>query len=355
MYFWPYALAQIPVGIMLDRIGIRKTITILGIIACVGNLIFSQSPSILLLGIGRALVGFGLGGFYVSSLKALAVWFKPERFATLGGALTSIGNLGGVVATSPLALLSLAIGWRDSFLIIFFFMSFFTAVAWFIIKGEEGSSFRSKGRIAHDLKQVFSNRFFLVTSFAPLFVYGFFISFQGLWGGPFLIDVYGMNEATIGNFLIFIALGFMISVPIAGLISDRIRQRKPVLLVGISMSLLFWATMSVFGASLNALGLDSLFFLLGAGFGFTNIYMTISKELFDTNICGTSLASINTFNFLGGGFFQYFMGFLLGSTYGGTMIFPAYQVIFVLGVVLISLALVVASFNKESYPKACER
>ena len=351
MYFWPYALAQIPVGIMLDRIGIRKTITILGLVACLGNLIFSQSPSILFLGIGRALVGFGLGGFYVSSLKALAVWFKPERFATLGGALTSIGNFGGVVATSPLALLALAIGWRESFLIIFFFMLLFTAVAWFVVKGEEGKSFRSKAGIASDLKSIFSNRIFLMTSLAPLFVYGFFISFQGLWGGPFLNDVYGMGMVDVGNFLIFIALGFMISVPLAGYVSDRIRRRKPVLLAGISMSLIFWAIMSASGASLTTFELDSMFFLLGSGFGFTNIYMTISKELFDLTICGTSMASINTFAFLGAGFFQYFMGFILNSTYGGARIFPAYQVIFLLGVVLVSLVLLVALVNKESYPK----
>jgi len=63
MYFYAYALAQIPVGIMLDRIGIRKTLTMLGVMACVGDLIFSLSPSILTLTLGRGLIGFGVGGF----------------------------------------------------------------------------------------------------------------------------------------------------------------------------------------------------------------------------------------------------------------------------------------------------
>ncbi|MEM4204817.1 MAG: MFS transporter, partial [Candidatus Methanomethylicaceae archaeon] len=116
MYFFPYALAQIPVGLLLDRIGIRRTVTILATISCIGSLIFSLSPSLLLLTLGRALVGFGVGGFYVSSLKAIAVWFESRRFATLAGLLTSIGNLGAIFASYPLAVMSLSFGWRHSFL-----------------------------------------------------------------------------------------------------------------------------------------------------------------------------------------------------------------------------------------------
>lgn len=186
MYFFPYAVAQIPVGIMLDRIGIRKTVTMLGMVACLGNLVFFLSPSIEVLALGRALVGFGVGGFYVSSLKAIAVWFDPKRFATLTGALTSIGNIGAVFASSPLALLTLAFGWRYSFLYIFLFMIFFTGVAWFAIKDEGAESFRSKGSVLSDLRTIFSRREFLMLALVPLFVYGFFISFQGLWGDPSL-------------------------------------------------------------------------------------------------------------------------------------------------------------------------
>ena len=105
MYFYSYAAAQIPVGIMLDKIGTRKTLTILGLVASFGNLMFSLSPTVPVLALGRGLVGFGVGGFYVSALKALAVGYDPKRYATLTGVLTSVGNIGGIVASSALALL----------------------------------------------------------------------------------------------------------------------------------------------------------------------------------------------------------------------------------------------------------
>ena len=79
MYFYSYAAAQIPVGILLDKIGTRKTLTILGIIASFGNLIFSLSPTVSVLALGRGLIGFGVGGFYISALRTLAISFNPKR------------------------------------------------------------------------------------------------------------------------------------------------------------------------------------------------------------------------------------------------------------------------------------
>lgn len=348
MYFFPYAVAQIPVGIMLDRIGIRKTVTMLGMVACLGNLVFFLSPSIEVLALGRALVGFGVGGFYVSSLKAIAVWFDPKRFATLTGALTSIGNIGAVFASSPLALLTLAFGWRYSFLYIFLFMIFFTGVAWFAIKDEGAESFRSKGSVLSDLRTIFSRREFLMLALVPLFVYGFFISFQGLWGGPFLMDVYGMSKPSAGNFLLFIGLGFMIWCPLAGFISDKTRRRKPILMIGVLLSLLFWLIMYVMGGSLGDYQLMSVLFLLGSAFGFSNIYMTVVKELFTTDIIGTAIACLNTFAFIGAGFFEYFMGVVLNVTYGGSRIFASYQLIFLVGVVCLTASLIVATLIRET-------
>ena len=136
MYFYAYAAAQIPVGLMLDKIGVQKTLTALGLIAALGNLIFALSPNILLLATGRFLIGFGVGGFYVSALKALAASYNPKRYATFTGTLTSIGNLGGLAASSPLALLSLAIGWRESFLIIFTLIFLFVAITYFTTKNQ---------------------------------------------------------------------------------------------------------------------------------------------------------------------------------------------------------------------------
>jgi predicted MFS family arabinose efflux permease len=351
MYFFPYALAQIPVGIMLDRIGIRRTVLYLSIIACIGTLLFSMSDSIYTLGLGRALVGFGMGGYYISSLKAIAVWFKPSRFATLTGLLTSIGNIGSLVATSPLALLSLTLGWRGAFFIVFGFMLLFTAMAWFVVRDKDDESHRSSSSVSSDLRMILTGRKFLTLTFVPLFVYGFFISFQGLWGGPFLMDVYGEAKSAAATSLLFIGLGFMLLGPVAGFISDRVERRKPILIAGVSLSLAFWIIMAFAGNVLSPVTTALAFFMLGTSFAFTNIYMTVVKELYSSHVAGTSMACFNTFAFIGAGFFQYFMGVILNMTYGGLRPFEAYQLIFFLGVALISISLMVSLVSSETFKR----
>lgn len=349
-YFFPYAIAQLPVGILLDRIGVRKTVVSLAAVACLGSLIFATGDSILILSVGRSLVGFGVGGFYVSALKAIAIWFGPRRFATLAGLLTSLGNVGGIVATSPLALLTMATSWRGAFLIITAFMILFTAIAWFAIPKDEGESFRSGSSVTADLREIFSNRSFLLLSIIPFFVYGFFISFQGLWGGPFLMDVYGMDKASAGFFLMFIAIGFTIAGPTGGFISDRfLMRRKPVMVSGIAIGLAFWSIMAFLGGSMSPYLIASSYFLLGFSFGLSNIYMTISKEMFDSRISGAAMAAINLFNFMGAGFFQYFMGFLLEALESGARTFPAYQAIFFICVAFMALSLVLGLLSRETF------
>ncbi|MEM4529084.1 MAG: MFS transporter [Candidatus Methanomethylicaceae archaeon] len=345
MYFFPYAISQIPVGIMLDRIGVRRTIVILSSIACLGGLIFSLSPYLSLTTIGRALIGFGMGGIYVSGIKAITIWFDPGKIATLVGLLTSLGNLGALFATFPLAIITISIGWRGAFLGITIIMIIITIIAWFEISEIKDKRFYSERSIFSDLKKIFSCREFLKLSIIPFFSYGLVLSFQGLWGGPFLMDIYGLDKSMAGIMLLFIAIGFIITSPIAGNISDRIKRRKPNLIIGISLSIVFWFIMSIFGDSLNFYIISALFFLLGTSYGFFNIYMIISKELFETNMSGVAISSLNLFNFIGAGFFQYVMGIILESSRD----FHAYQMTFLMALLCMIFTLIPAIKVRETY------
>jgi len=347
MYFYSYAAAQIPVGILLDKIGTRKTLTILGIIASFGNLIFSLSPTVSVLALGRGLIGFGVGGFYISALRTLAISFNPKRYATLTGTLTSIGHLGGVVASSPLALFTLFLGWRDAFLIVFFLMFLFVAVAWFTLKDSEDKLLNSKRSIRKDFGKILSNRQLLKIMPVPFFVYGCFVSFQGLWAGPFLMDVYGMSKANASLFFMFISIGFMVAFPLAGIISDKVNKKKPVLLTGIILSLLFWLLMSIFGAALDSYQLLVLLAFLGISYGITCIFLTIPATMFPLEIAGLAIASLNIFNFIGGGFFQYLMGFIIDSTHQAGNEFFSYQIIFIICTLGVLFSLVGAILFKE--------
>ncbi len=350
-YFWSYAAAQIPVGIALDRTGVRNTIGVFGILAIMGNLTFAVGPTIGIVTLGRAMVGFGVGGFYVSCLKALAKYFNPLRFATLTGLLTAFGNFGAFFASAPLALISVNLGgWRPAYLLIFAAMTIFIILSWISLRHEPPVEKTMGQNIVKDLKTVFSYKQFLIIMMIPFLGYGVYISFQGLWVGPFLSDVYGFDTATIGFFLTFISIGFIISSPLGGFLSDKVlKRRRPVLMAGLGMSFVFWLILITAGGSLSSIQLITMFLLIGFATGFIYVFMSMSKELFPEKISGVGIASFNQFNFIGGGFYEFFMGFVLDITYGGAMGFPAYQLVFIIGAVSLGIAMILTYIAKETF------
>ncbi len=116
-YFYPYAIMQLPAGILSDSWGPRKTITLFFLIAAVGSVILGLSMNISSAIFGRVLVGLGVSTLYVCALKILSQWYKGEEFATMTGFLIAIGGVGLLVSTIPLALLSNAVGWRIPFVL----------------------------------------------------------------------------------------------------------------------------------------------------------------------------------------------------------------------------------------------
>lgn len=345
MYFYSYAFAQIPAGLVADKLGVRKTVTAFGLVACLGNLLFSFSPSVEVLSLSRALIGFGVGGFYVCALKALAVNYPRKRYATYTGILTSLGNIGAIAATSPLALLTLAVGWREAFLVILFVIVVFVGVAWFFMH-DTPSTPQTKGAekrsVLTDLKTVLSNRELLKLAPVPFFVYGVFVSFQGLWVSPFLLQVYGMSQSVASYFFIFISVGFVVTFPLAGFVSDRIGSRKRVIIVGILLSLLGWLVMAFLGGSLADYQILALFTFIGGSYGVAAIFLTIPANLCAPEIRGLAIGSLNVFNFVGGGFFQFFMGYLLDSTRQLGNAFFSWQIIFGVSAACVLFALLSA-------------
>jgi MFS family permease len=156
-----------------------------------------------------------------------------------------------------------------------------------------------------------------------------------------------MSKATASLFFMFISIGFMAAFPLAGVISDKIGRKKPVLLTGIILSLLFWLAMAIFGGVLNSYQLITLLVFLGFSYGVTCIFLTIPVTLFPLEISGSAIAGLNIFNFIGGGFFQFFMGFIIDSTnQAGNEFFP-YQIIFLVSTLGVLLSLACAIFFKE--------
>jgi MFS family permease len=111
-FFYGFAFTQIPLVIYLDRIGSRKFMTVLNLVAVAGAALFAAAGSLEALAVARLLIGIGMAGNLMGTFKLISLWFEPLRFATLSALVFSMGTVGNIFATSPLVLLAETVGWR---------------------------------------------------------------------------------------------------------------------------------------------------------------------------------------------------------------------------------------------------
>ena len=226
MYFYLYALEQPLVGYLSDRLGPRRVVGYWSLIAALGCVLFALAPSIGWASVGRAFIGFGVGGVYVPAMKAFSQWFRARDFATLTGLLMAVGNVGAVVATTPLAWSAEMWGWR----IAFFSIAGITlglALADLIFLRDhdanhasglpEGPATIERGDQppASAVGILASGRFWVLA--AIFFGYfGTLLTFQGLWAAPYLMSMFSLERLQASQINMLIPIGFIIGAPVFG-------------------------------------------------------------------------------------------------------------------------------------------
>jgi MFS family permease len=112
-----YAALQIPVGVLLDRIGSRRLIAAGALLMGLGQLVLATAHSVGLAVAGRVLVGAGDAMTFISVLRLIAVWFPPRRVPLLTQMTGILGQIGQIAAAYPLVALLQSAGWSTSFLV----------------------------------------------------------------------------------------------------------------------------------------------------------------------------------------------------------------------------------------------
>jgi sugar phosphate permease len=362
-YFYPYAAMQLPAGLLSDSLGPRKTVAIFFLIAFAGSLILGTAPSITAAITGRTLTGIGVAMLFVPTMKIFAEWFRIKEFALMTGVLVAMGGIGTLISTSPLAYLSKVAGWRFSFILVGIITLFLSLLVWLIVRDRPGDmgwpdtsgslhSSQEELGLLQGVRKVMST-----FSFWPLALWFFclsalFFSLGGLWGGPYLMQVYGFSKTETGNILMMIALGMIIGSPLLSFISNSvIKKRKTVIILSTLISL---CTVSLFTLNLNKLTrieLMAMFFLLGMfANGIVVIGFTTAKELFPVNIAGTSTGLVNIFPFAGGAIAQPLLGYILElqGREGDAFTLAGYRNMFIALLLITATALFFSLLLKET-------
>ena len=310
VYFISFASFQLPLGLLLDRFGPRRTESVLLIFAALGALIFSMAESLSGLILGRLLIGFGVSACLMASFKAYVLWFPPDRLPLMNGLQMVAGGLGAMSATVPLRTALEFTDWRGVFLILSGLTLFSALVLWLVYPEKEGSTGPVPMKMQLEgLKTVLTSRPFLAIAPLVMFSQSAQMAIQGLWAKPWLRDVAGLDEAECANHLMWMMAAMMAGFFLLGLLSERLYQARKISPVTVGVS-----TMAVFIVLqlLMALGWTAQPMLLMTAFSFFATagilpYAGLS-QIFPKDLSGRVSTSLNLTVFLGAFAVQWGLG-----------------------------------------------
>lgn len=242
------------------------------------------------------------------------------------GILMAMGGIGSYSAATPLAYISNWIGWRQSFVVVGIITLVLGALVWAFVRDRPAhmgwpSPAEPSGPAAESVRLMQGvNMVLTLPRFWPLACWFFFscaifFSFIGLWGGPFLMQIYDLSKAKAGHILSMAAIGMIVGSPILSYLSNNIfKARKPVLILSSIFMLIITGILYFFTQGIPI----ALLYLICLGIGtfsgaIVTIGFTTNKELFPVSIAGTATGLVNFFPFLGGAIFQVILGAVLDS------------------------------------------
>src|SRR2546421_1473065 len=223
MYLLAFAAFQLPLGVLLDRYGPRRVVAALLCSAAAGALVFGLARDMATLSVGRALIGLGVSAGLMGAIKAFTLWFPLSRLASLNGVYLGVGGLGAIAATAPTELLLEAIGWRGLFYLL---SALSLAAALFVFfavpeKKLPGAGETLRAQIA-GFGTIFRTIAFWRIALPLVFVQATYIALQGLWLGPWLYDVAGLERSAVANYLLLAAFAYAAGAVFFGVGSDRL-------------------------------------------------------------------------------------------------------------------------------------
>jgi sugar phosphate permease len=363
-YYFSYVALQIPCGVIVDWLGPRKVITFSAFLCVIGSILFSQSTTLLGAQVGRFFIGAGSACAYLSCAKVGAEWFRPERFAVIAGMTMMMGTVGGIFGGRPFAILVNAYGWRLSMLIASLVGVAIALTAWLVVRDKPSTNkdlsetHGANESLLDGLKIVATNPQNWLIGLYGCMMYLPLSAFAELWGVPFLMQLYNINNetASIGSIMVF--LGMATGCPLGAMLSNRYKSR---------IKIMSWSAVGTLMAFLVVfyvpnIPLNSMFVLLFVGGLFSGgqiLYFAAAKEISPNETSGTTIGFTNCIIMLSGFIFQPLLGMLLDFAWDGKMTFDGtpeysvltYQISFSAVAVSLLFGWFIIQFVKETYPR----
>jgi len=323
LYYMAYTPMQLPVGVLMDRFGPRKLLTLACFVCAVASFVFAHSQSISLAMISRFWIGFGSAFAFVGVLKLASIWLPANRFAFVAGLATTLGMVGGMVGDNLVAAVFEQVGWQNTIHATAIIGLVLTVVIFVFVRGNKTGQGEKKpiqwGDLFREFIKVLVNPRIIIVGIVGSLLYLSLSVFAELWGVVYLEATRGFSAIQAARAMSAVFLGWAVGGPTAGILSDKMQRRISPLTFSSLIAAVF-ITAVLYIPNLSPELIYVLLFFYGCFCSAQVIVFAVGKESAPANLAGTAVAVVNMFVMLGGVIFQPLVGILLDYFWHGELL-----------------------------------
>lgn len=307
-----FAIFQIPLGLIVDSWGARKTQISLFLVAAIASVLFGMSSSVTALSVTRAFLGIGMAGSFICAVKAITDRVPKEQIPYYTGIILAFGGVGALLATTPAKLFQIDFGWRNLCYLLGL-ITLLIAVLILVINRDDkvGEEKETLSENIKGLLSIYKNGFFWRISPLLIFSLGGFIAMQGLWLGPWLHRVVDLSHLESANYLLVIAVSMIFGFLSGGLFT-KVASKLGHSLVTIVVS---GIAIHIVTQILIILNIFTLHYVIWFIFGYfaqvTLVNYSILAQHFGPKVSGRALTAANILVFLFAFVVQYVFGVIV--------------------------------------------
>lgn len=317
-YYYGYAAMQIPIAILLQKIGPKITIFLFATLSGFAMLLFSYTNNFYLALISRFLIGVGSAVGFLGVSQVVSEWFRKDQYANMIGLSFSFGLLGAVYGGKPLSLLLSHYDGQSIALVLSLIALFIGGCVLLVLRSAPSSSQQPSSSLKMaDLATLLSSKYIWILATANLLMVGSLEGFADVWGISYLMTAYSFTKADAAFLTSFIFIGMLFGGPLLALLAKRIGNYK--VLVGCGLSLCLAFVLLLAHVLVHWWLLCVLFFMVGVLCCYQVIVFAVGAKLVTAELLGICVAFLNCINMLGGSFFHTIIGTVMDHYWSGSL------------------------------------
>src|SRR5690606_4096250 len=212
-YFLGFAAAQVPVGVLLDRFGPRRTVGAFLCAAASGGILFAGADNFGQALLARGLIGAGVASCLMGAFKAINDAFPSRAISAANGGVLAIGTSGAIVTGAPVRRLNELIGWRPVYLLLGIASAINAILVLALMRDARRHGSEAPPRhesSLSDLGRLLADRNLRRIVLPSVVSQSVFLAVSGLWAGPFLTTVAHANAQEVARIVSAMGIGLVV-------------------------------------------------------------------------------------------------------------------------------------------------